>query len=401
MKSLKIVSGLFGIVTALALAACVSVATGASFGMVALVVVLLSAMLGVSGIGNYAFTLISGTPITFNGKEAVEGILEPAYASEELTEFMTIVEDIVARQQIAYLGRISKITQKDLGCGTGALNKTIPMSEKFWSPVAVKAWLTQCATDLENTFFVWGLSKGIKKYDLTDTDFMDFVLDLMTDAVKEDALRFVWFGDTGADTIANGSFLRSATDISFYDAINGFWKQIYAAVAGSTMTRVTITENAGVSYAAQLLPAGASYTYLISVVEAADSRLRSDKDGILLVSRPVWDNWITYRESKTIDSSFVRQEKGFTTAEFRGIKMYVMDSWSRNIDSDMDNGTIKYDPNRILYTTKKNLQVGMDSSSAPVEFKVWLNDETEINHMKGGYKVDVKIVHDFMAVAAY
>jgi hypothetical protein len=78
-----------------------------------------------------------------------------------------------------------------------------------------------------------------------------------------------------------------------------------------------------------------------------------------------------------------------------------MDSWSRNIDSDMDNGTIKYDPNRILYTTKKNLQVGMDSSSAPVEFKVWLNDETEINHMKGGYKVDVKIVHDFMAVAAY
>ena len=39
-------------------------------------------------------SLISGTPIAFNGKEAMAGIIEPAFYTPELTEFQMPVEPV-------------------------------------------------------------------------------------------------------------------------------------------------------------------------------------------------------------------------------------------------------------------------------------------------------------------
>lgn len=346
-------------------------------------------------------SLISGTPITFNGKEAMSGIIEPAYLTPELSEFHTIVQDIVAKQQIAFLGRLTKVTQKDAGCGTGILNKEIPMTEKYWNPTAVKIWLTQCASDLEQTFWVWGLNKGIAKYDLTAGDFIDFAMEVMTSAVKEDALRMAWFGDTAADTIANGSFLNSASDVPFYDAIDGFWKQIFDAVTGTTMKKVAISVNANATYATQALGSTDAYDTFRKMLEQADSRLKSEPSKMFLCTTSMFDNWLAYKETKDIDMSFVRQEQGFKTDIYRGVPIIAVDAWDRAIDSDMNNGTKWILPHRAVLTTKENLMVGLDSATATTDFKVFLDDVTEINHMKGGYKVDVKVMHDFMAIVAY
>lgn len=346
-------------------------------------------------------SLISGTPIAFNGKEAMAGIIEPAFYTPELTEFHTIMQDIVAKQQIAFLGRLSKVTQKDAGCGTGVLSKEIEITEKFWDPTPVKIWLNQCASDLEQTFYVWGLSKGIAKYDLTKGDFIDFAMEVMTSAVKEDALRMAWFGDKNADTIGNGSFLNSAGDIPFYNAIDGFWKQIFDAVTATTMKKVAISVNANATYATQALGATDAYDTFRKMLEQADSRLKAEANKFFLCTTSMFDNWLTYKETKNIDMSFVRQEKGFKTDIYRGVPIIAVDAWDRAIDSDMDNGTKWILPHRAVLTTKENLMVGLDSASAVTDFKVFLDDVTEITHMKGGYKVDVKVMHDFMAIAAY
>ena len=403
MKSLNIIKSLLQVLVVAFASAMFATAVGAPVAPVMITLCVLSMIAGTKGIESIgaAYTLLSGSPITFNGKEAMEGIIEPAYSSPEIAEFLTIVEDIVAQEQIAFLGRISKITQKDNGCGTGALNKTIPMSEKFWNPVAVKAWLTQCEDDLEQTFFVWGTSKGIKRKDLTDTDFMDFVIDIMTTAVKDDALRFIWFGDTAADTIANLSFLNDASDIPFYNAVNGLWKQIFAAVTGATMTRVTVAENAGGTYVLQALVAGITKTYMASMMEQADPRLRADKSKAFYVTQSWMDNWLAYRESGTTEASWTLLEDGQKQFYFRGVPIHVLDFWDIQIAADMNDGTKKVSPHRALLTTKANLQVGLDSAAAVTDFKIFLDDVTEINHMKGGYKVDTKIVHDFMTIAAY
>ena len=401
MKSTNILKTLFSIAVSTLASAMIAGAIGLPVATVALVLMPLSVLLGMSNQGAYAFEFISGTPITFNGKEAREGIIEPAYMSPEISEFLTIVEDIVAKEQIAFLGRITKITQIDAGCGTGAMNKAVPMTDKFWNPVAVKAWLTQCASDLESTFFVWGLSKGIKKYDLTTGDFIDFAMDIMTTAVKEDALRLIWFGDTGADTILNASFLQDAGDIPFYDAIDGLWKQVFDAVTATTMNQVAITANAGGTYALQALGATDAYDIFRGMLEQADARLKSEPNKMILCTTSMWENWLTYKETRNIDMSFVRQEKGFKTDMYRGVPIYAMDFWDRQINSDMNDGTAWITPHRALLTTKENMLVGLDASGAIQDFKVFLDDVTEINHMKGGYKVDVKIIHEFMTIAAY
>lgn len=346
-------------------------------------------------------SLISGTPIAFNGKEAMAGIIEPAFYTPELTEFHTIMQDIVAKQQIAFLGRLSKVTQADAGCGTGMLSKEIAITEKYWDPTAVKIWLSQCASDLEQTFYVWGLSKGIAKYDLTKGDFIDFAMEVMTSAVKEDALRLAWFGDKAADTIANGSFLGNAGDVPFYSPIDGFWKQIFDAVTATTMKKIAVSVNANATYATQALGATDAYDTFRKMLEGADSRLKSEPNKMFLCTTSMFDNWLTYKETKNIDLSFVRQEKGFKTDIYRGVPIIAVDAWDRAIDSDMNNGTKWILPHRAVLTTKENLMVGLDAASAVTDFKVFLDDVTEITHMKGGYKLDVKVMHDFMAIAAY
>lgn len=351
--------------------------------------------------GGVALNLITGTPITFNGKEATEGLIEPAYETPEITEFMTIVENIVAKEQIAFLGRLSKLTKLNAGCGSSPNNKTIPLTEKFWNPVAVEAWLTQCETDLENTFFVWGAKKGIDREDLTGTDFANYVLDIMTQAMREDALRFLWFGDTAADEITNGSFLNAAADIPYYNTIDGFWKQIFTAVTGNTTTRITITENAGVNYAAQVLPAGAAYAYLLAMVEQADPRLAAADGAFIGMTQSMYNNWLATKESKSFDSSFARQDKAFKQDIFRGYPIYVMNFWDRNINADMNNGTKRISPHRAIMTTKENLLVGFDESGSVTKVDAWFNKETKINHMRGGYKIDAKMAYDFMTIAAY
>lgn len=402
MKSTKIILTLSAALVVAFAAGMFAVATGLPFAVVALAFGAGSLVIGkgmkFSGV---AFDIITGTPITFNGKEARSGIIDPAYQSPEIAEFLTIINDIVAQEQIAFLGRITKITKIDEGCGTGAINKDPGITAKYWNPVAVKAWLTQCEKDLERTFYVYTTAKGIDRLKVTEGDFADYVMEIMTTALKEDALRLIWFGDTAADTIALGSFLNAGTDIPFYNAINGYWKQIFAAVTGATMTRVTISENAGGSYAAQALAAGKSVTVFRSLQQNADPRLKSDPNRVILCTTSLLENYVTYLESQNLDTSLIKLENGYQTVMFRGIKIYAIDFWDRQINSDMNDGTAWVIPHRAVMTTKANMMVGMDASDKVAEVKAFFDDVTEINHFKAGYKLDVKILHDFMCIAAY
>ena len=136
--------------------------------------------------------------ITFNGEEAREGILEEAFKKPEMTRFHTVVGGIVAKKQIAFLQRFSKVTLADTGCGTGMSEKAIPMYEKFWEPALLKIWLTPCWYAFKDQFYVWGQKRGIARADLSNTDLAEYLMEVIGDAAFEDALRMAWFGDESA-----------------------------------------------------------------------------------------------------------------------------------------------------------------------------------------------------------
>lgn len=366
-------------------------------------VLLSSLAMGAAPKGVAFESLITGTPITFNGKEATKGIILPAYQKPELNLFHTVLTGIVAKMQVAYLPRITKVTLKDEGCGTGLQNKSLTPTQLFWDPTPLKIWLSQCGKDLEQTFFTWGMKLGKDRADLTATDFEDYILEILPDGIMEDTLRLAWFGDTDADTNANGGTLLNASDVDHYNQLDGFWKKIFAGVAGTTIKRVTIAENAEATFVDQLdLASDAAYQMLKSMLTGAgtDSRLKSEKNKFVLMTTTLWENWLAYKESQSFDRSFERQDKGYQTDIYRGVTLVSFDLWDRYIQADFQNGTKYYLPHRAVYTTAANLQVGLDTASVE-NLDVWYDKKDENNYFKGGYKMDVQIPYDFMIVAAY
>src|SRR5690606_16462332 len=147
---------------------------------------------------------------------------------------------------IAFLGRIDKVTKADAGCGTGKQTRTIPMSEKFWDPVKLKIWLSFCEDDLENTFYVYLTNNGVDRRDVTTVSqfWTQWVMEVFGDAVNSDALRLAWFADTDIKKVTDGGVLSNTADVADYNQLDGFWKQIFAAVTAGKTKRVTIDENA-------------------------------------------------------------------------------------------------------------------------------------------------------------
>jgi hypothetical protein len=355
--------------------------------------------------------IFNPSQLTFNGEEIrsiSEAVIESIFEKPAITEFHRIEENIVAKKQIAYLGLLSKITKKDAGCGTGATSKNIPMSEKFWDPEQVKIWLQLCHTELEDSFMVYAKQRGIDYADITPTEVAAFIVDRMTDGGIEDALRIVWFNDKNAANVDDSTpgLITSGVSVADYNIINGLWNQIFAIVTATPARRFTIAANAEATKASQdstLLASNgvAAKNVFNGLMNGADYRLRSARDKVIVATQSLVDAYANYLESVGVDASFVRIEEGFTTLRYRGLEIIGFDFWDRTIRADFDNGTKWHLPHRAILTTKSNLVVGVDASGAIANFDVFYDKTTELNNFKGGYKVDAKVLEDYMIQVAY
>lgn len=351
--------------------------------------------------------LVVNPKITFNGKEATEGILEPAFQRPEMTRIMDIREGIKASEQIAFLGRISKVTKKDAGAGTGKQNRTIGMSQKYWNPQKMKIWISLKEDEIEDTFFVWLTKNGVDRRNIEDLTqfYTQWVLEVFSDAAAADAMRIGWFGDTAITNVADGGVLADSESVGDYNQLDGFWKQIFAGVTAGTIERVEIDKNAEVTEAAQLaLGATDAYDTYKAMINAADSRLRGAKDKVFLVTETLFQNRIDEKESKTsgIESMVKRQDQFYSDDVYRSIPIISMDTvWDLYLQADFNDGTAIDLPHRAVLTTVSNLVAGFDSAGGVEDFRTYFDEETETVNFKGLYKYDVKLMQEFMIVAAY
>lgn len=357
--------------------------------------------------------------LTFHGREAQEFILEPAYARPEISAIMTVHEGIKGAMRVAYAGQLRKITRRDTGCDTTPSGKQIPTSEAIWNPQPVEMWVAQCYADLANTFLAWGLAVGYKRPQLdagvvTITDanggnprevnlWTEFVLTQMQNAGADDFLRIVFFGKMD---ITTGQLGPNAA-VEDYNQVNGFFTRIFAA--GATTRRYTISQNAGATYATQQLPDGAAPIIFRNLVDGADPRLTAMPNQIILVTQTIYNNWVAYRESKNLETSFAFEMNGDgtrgqvtqSTSNYRGIPVIPMNVWDMTIREDFNNGT-RYDlPHRAILTTIENLAAGMDAQDGVTQFESHYEWVKKTMHMRGNYMLDTQLVHDYLVSAAY
>jgi len=347
--------------------------------------------------------ILTPSDLTFNGEEIRsirDAIMEAVYNKPAVTDFHTIYQDIVTKKQIVFLGRLGKISRVDAGCGSSPLNAGISMSQKFWEPVRFEIWLSECYTNLEDTFFVWSKQRGINEPDLTGTDFARFLIERMTDAMSEDVLRMAWLDDTTAESVDStpSGILSSGVNPADYNAFDGFWKQLFAIGT----PHYVIPENSGVSFTAQdALATDRALLVFRSLEQNADYRLKAATDKVIIATQSLVDNYATYLETQGNDASFIRIEEGFSVLRYRNQVIYGFDLLDRYIRADFNNGTTWDLPHRAVLTTKSNLAVGVDAASALTDLDNWFERKDKTTNFRGGYKLDVKVLEDYMVSLAY
>lgn len=360
-----------------------------------------------------AFGTIDLSSITWNVKEVRamnEAIFESTFVNPSLTEIHTIVTGIVAKQQIAYLGLIGLVGKKGQGCDPESDTADIPTSEKEWMPGSIQMRLKECWTDYEASFFVWAQNKGIKRADLTNTDVMAFIEERATTGLNEAKLRHAWFGDTDAATTTDSpaGVITPGTDVDYFNVIDGFFKQMYAIVATTPATKAaTIAKNAGNSYVNQAF-SSADVTnrvvmgYMQEILDEADIRLTDREDKMFIVTKSVYDQYKRELKSYTaINESYMMNINGIPTLMFDGVPVIKMSFWDRMIRAYQNNGTTWYQPHRIFLSTKANLQIGVESEEALNQLDVFHDKVSKNNFIDAQFKMDAKIVEDYMISVGY
>jgi hypothetical protein len=326
--------------------------------------------------------------------------------------FHQIQNDIVARQQIVFLGTLDKVTKADAGCGTSAVNHNIPMTEKYWDPKPVEVWVDECATNLEESFWVWGLGKGYKKYDLTQAEanshFQEFIMDRLPKGMKKDLMRIVWFNDVNAGHAdeTNSGIITPGVDLDDYNIIDGLWPQIYDAVGADNSRRTPILKNAQVTYTNQAFNASDTTNKVASgifrdLIQQADRRLRAKTDKIIICTRSLADQYENELESEQVDASFEMITEGVSVLKRKGVTIYAFDFWDDVIQSDMDNGTHYFQPHRALLTVRQNIPIGFDSREMAATLEQWYERKDKKTNWRGNYKIDTKLLQSYYFQAAY
>lgn len=357
-------------------------------------------------------SVINAAQLTFSGEEIKslsEAIMTAYYEKPNLSEVHTLVKGIKAKKQIAILGLLGLVGKTQTGCDPTGNAGTITMSEKSWDPAYIGDRFEQCFTDLLDTFFAWGMNNGVKKSDLTSTDFANFLEDRLGDAITEAVFRLAWFGDTAAANYNDSpaGVLKNGTDEAYFNSINGLFKQIFTIVTGDSTKKIAITKNAAATYALQKFDSTdttnevATNTFL-QMIDEADSRLTASKDTIILATKSLVAQYKRERRKASgIELAYQRTESGFKFVEIDGIRIYEMEIWDRNIKAYYDNGTKYYLPHRAVLSTKSNIQIGTEEEANLSELNSFYDQKTKTYNVDFGFNLDAKIAEDYKIMSAY
>lgn len=351
-------------------------------------------------------TLIDVSDLTINPEEAREIsklIIEKAFAQGVLSESHAIETGVMYKTQIPFAGKISDSLKKASGCtpnaGTG-----VAMTEKFWEPEIFDSRWIHCAGDLNKLFKLFQKASKINPdfYDRIGSQELGFIVALIDQMLLGALPTKIWFSNKAADDIAGGGKFKNGTDLDLYNVIDGLWKQITAEINSGDANYVSITQNAGASYALQALSADAALGYFTKCFNQADSRLIDDPSAKFYVTRSVADNLRDSLRTKTLTNGLVETtENGRPQLKFEGYPIMVRSDWDRDIKALFDNGTTVDLPHRILFTTPDNIPVATLSTDDLSTLDSFYDRTLKSNIVDVAFSLDAKFLESYMAVAAY
>lgn len=348
--------------------------------------------------------------LAFNGKEIMslaQNIFERVFLKPRLEQVLTVVTGIKGKEQIGFLGKLG-LLGRNIGssCAPTTSEEGITATDKFWEPAAIEDRFAQCWKDIKSSFFIWGTKNGINIADLTDTDYISFLEERFADAIWEAVLRIAYFSDTDAENVYDGGVITDDIDITYFNHLDGIWKQIFDVF--TTTPTAAISRNAQASYANQKFAAADVTNQVVTVafstiVDEADSRLRSDPAAVFQVTWSVWRQY--FKELVSIgaytEAAWAMNQDGRKTLSYNGIPVIPMEFWDRNIRAYEDDGDKWNKPHRIILTVPTNIAVGTEESDMMSNMTTWYEKKDRTTYTDVAWRMDAKLLEEYMIAVGY
>lgn len=195
-------------------------------------------------------------------------------------------------------------------------------------------------------------------------------------------------------TVISGGDITPGVAVKYFNIINGFFKQMEVQVTANEDQLVTITENAGATYAAQkLTPANVRDTYLPGLIYDANIILRGMENGVILCTQSFYDAYSKSLKGVSLAELYVNLTEGIKVLTYDGIPLVPMKIWDKIIKAYYNNGIRLVNPHRAIYVTKDVLAVGVDSESSFGDMDIWYNKDERKVKMESMGKADAKLLN--------
>ena len=346
---------------------------------------------------------MAGQPIDFTqfnfSAEEIRNIRELAFdailEAEDINFLHTLYTGIEYKKQIGFIGEGGIVGKKAQGCNPSPQSFNIATRSLIWDPERWGVELEICADDLESTMVVYSMNQGVARGDLTNTDYMAIVVDLLSKAIRKMIWRFLWFSDKDAANISDGGIITDGVDIEYFDLIDGFWKQLQAISAGTSQL-VPIAANTAATTEDQYaqLTGVMAYETLNRMHLKAPIILRNQPNLNYFCTQSFADAYMTYLEGKELDATYVNLTEGIRALRFRGYNLIPIQGWDEMIAAFESNGTKLNNPHRVVFTTKNILGVGLPSTDILEEVDVWHEKKSDTNHLRAKDAIDAKVLRD-------
>lgn len=340
-------------------------------------------------------TLLNVSSLTLNPKEESDFekfVFERIYEQPLLNAIHRVYTGVTMKEQIVLAGQFGKTGIKDPACARPTSGAALSLTEKFWDPAPYGDTFEHCQAEVNSLFKAYydKIQSYSDRYDIEGSPEFAFIAARIEESAYRAIFRIAWFGDKDAALAAVGTAgLASAADVKFYNMIDGIWKQVFAAVAATTMQNITLQASVKATFEA--------------MYEAADTRLRTAEDAMFLVSRKIWDRYKkelrAASEAFTVDYTM----NGLPSITWDGKTVVNMETvWDLYTPDFIDEtgGDILL-PDRILFTVKDNIPIGTLNENDFTTLESWYERKDRKNNIAYGSTIDAKLLEEYMAVASY
>lgn len=319
--------------------------------------------------------------ITWDGQTADEIFAKPIFTDPDLLNVVRIIPNVKSKRQLAVDNMLEKILKKVTTCARNPSGNLITLSDLYLEVEQVGVDLEQCALSLEDGFMEQFLNSGNQIFDLNGTYIKTYLEQKVTDALKMDVPRVLFFGD------------KASADAN-YNLIDGFWKRLFALAATNT------------SMVGPAIPATLPSAYDAAGAAAVLNIFRGLYDAQPQVLRALPANRKRFIVSMELaellqdayttlggvnGDIFIRRNQdgeGYDTFKFKGIEVIGMANWTNIIDTDLS-GTKTI---RAILTDTQNLVVGTDRIDDTMNVEFMYHPYPRVNTLEANFKLGTQIV---------